>query len=164
MGAETKYHKFMNDHHLHYKIFSLYICISYSKKLYVTISYMNYPQSQQLATAIPIQNISSFYHIYLVDFRFCFCCYKPYFKVKKENGNWVINRDGEEKSYTIPLHKNINQLNDVLVMIGLKNKIMKMKLIQEDKIIKTKHFLNLNSLFNNIIFTEESLNGVLYIK
>ena len=49
-------------------------------------------------------------------------------------------------------------------MIGLENKIMNMKLIQDDRIIKSKMFFNLNSLFNHIIFTEESLMGVLYVK
>ena len=49
-------------------------------------------------------------------------------------------------------------------MIGLENKIMKMKVIQEERIIKTKNFFNLNSLFNYIIFTEKSLEGVLYEK
>tara|TARA_R110001592_G_scaffold302809_1_gene574773 strand:- start:42 stop:422 length:381 start_codon:yes stop_codon:yes gene_type:complete len=123
-----------------------------------------YKNPQAIATIVPVQNISSFYHIYLVDFRYCFCCYKPYFRVKKENGNWVINKHGEDKSFTIPLHKNINQLNDILVMIGLENKIMNMKLIQENRIIKSKMFFNLNSLFNHIIYTEESLMGVLYVK
>ena len=60
--------------------------------------------------------------------------------------------------------KNIKQLNDILIMIGLENKMMKMKVVQEERTIKTKFFFNLNSLFNHIIFTEKSLEGVLYIK
>lgn len=123
---------------------------------------MNYPQP--LATAVPITELPTFYRIYLVEFRWCFCCYNPYFIVEKKNGNWIIKKHHEEKSFTIPASKNIKQLNDILIMIGLENKMMKMKVVQEERTIKTKFFFNLNSLFNHIIFTEKSLEGVLYIK
>tara|TARA_E500000318_G_scaffold38142_1_gene36764 strand:+ start:205 stop:564 length:360 start_codon:yes stop_codon:yes gene_type:complete len=118
----------------------------------------------KLPIAVPIHNVKSFYHIYLVDFRYCWCCYKSYFKIKKSEEFWVLKREGDEKSYTIPLNKNSNQICNILYTIGLQNKIMKMKLIQDNKIIKTKNFYNLNSLINSIIFTEKSLEGVMYVK
>ena len=112
---------------------------------------MEYPQP--LATAVPITELPTFYR-----------CFNPFFIVEKKNGNWIIKKHHEEKSFTIPVSKNIKQLNDILIMIGLENKMMKMKVVQEERTIKTKFFFNLNSLFNHIIFTEKSLEGVLYIK
>lgn len=123
-----------------------------------------------VATAVPIppldiRNVKSFYHIYTIEYRCFCCCYKPYFEIKKdlESGNWVISREGDDKSFCIPLDKEINKLNDILLMIGLENKVMKMKLIQDGRCIRSKIFFNLNSLFNFIIFTEDSLKGVLYV-
>ena len=113
----------------------------------------------------PKHQVKSFYHIYIIEYRFFCCCYKPYFQIKKEleSGNWIISREGDDKSFCIPLDKEINKLNDILLMIGLENKVMKMKLIQDGRCIRSKVFFNLNSLFNFIIFTEDSLKGVLYI-
>ena len=55
-----------------------------------------------------------------------------------------------------------NKINDILIMIGLENRIMKLNLIQEDKIIKTKRFMSLFNLFNHILFIEKSIEGVIY--
>ena len=114
------------------------------------------------AIAVPINQIPSFYHIYIVDIKYCCCCYKPYFKLEKTKHEWILTKHNENKNFKIPLNKNLQQINDILIMIGLENRIMKLNLIQEDKIIKTKRFMSLFNLFNHILFIEKSIEGVIY--
>lgn len=119
----------------------------------------NLPQAR--AYPVAISDNPTFYHIYKVEYK-CFICYKPYFSIEKNNTEWILKKYDEDKNYKIPLNKDIQQINDIFLMIGLENRILKLKLIKDDTAIKSKIFLNLNSLFNHILFIEKSLEGVKY--
>ena len=117
---------------------------------------------QARAVPVAIVNLPCFFHVYKIDYRHLWCCYYPYFTIKKEEKNWILKKHNEDKSYTIPITKDRQSVLDVLKMIGIEDRIFKLKLIQDNKVIKSKIFYNLNSLYDNIVFSESCLSGVYY--
>ena len=112
------------------------------------------------AVAVPIR--PTFYHIFVVDIRYCFCCYKPYFKVSKNETDWILNKHLEEKSYKIPLNKSLKNIHNILHTIGLEDNKFKLNMIQNNKVVCSKSFHSLLSLFKHIIVIENSINDVIY--
>ena len=114
------------------------------------------------AIAVPIENDNAFYHIYDVKLQYCFCCYKPFFSVRKQNNCWLIKKENVDNFYSIPAEKTKKEIINILMNLGFKNKILKVCLKQNGEILKEKVFFNIKNLFSYIFDIENTLLGVYY--
>ena len=115
------------------------------------------------AIAVPVENNNNtFYHVYDIKLQYCFCCYQPYFSIRKENNQWLIKREKEDNFYTIPNDKSKSEIINILMNLGFKNKILKVYLKQNGEILKEKIFFNIKDLFSFIYDIENTLLGVYY--
>lgn len=111
------------------------------------------------AIAVPAPTIS---YEYLIFKRQCFC-YNHLFTLKKNHDRWKLTMAFEKNSYQIPATKTKEEIQQILISLGIENNLFKVEVYSKDIKVNKKYFITLKSLVNFIIETEQIVEGVEFV-
>lgn len=112
------------------------------------------------AIAVVIRKDRKFDYFFKIKRRSYFC-YKPYIVVERSQHNYIIKIFNNENILSIAKDKSIEDVVNILNVIGIKNNsIFLCKICNREKTMSKKRFYNLKSVITFIYKTEEIMENV----
>lgn len=124
-------------------------------------NYANPTAPSPLILPVAVESVSNNFKYYFIIKKRSFWCYKNYLKLTLTNLSYEIEYNNG--IVQIPKTKSHQYIIDILRTIGIKNKhIFKIYVMQNDLILSSKIFYDLNSIINFVNKTESIMEDVKY--